>query len=91
MALSNRERVGKALDLLCAGLAPFVERELKATHGDKWEEVGREGQPPERNQKLCEVAVQRHRVALEQEGRDHGNDVQTEVPAAPNSVFRMND
>ncbi|MGO8744970.1 MAG: Swt1 family HEPN domain-containing protein, partial [Thermoguttaceae bacterium] len=48
MALSNRERVGKALDLLCAGLAPFVQRELKAVHGDKWEEVAREGQPPER-------------------------------------------
>jgi hypothetical protein len=27
MAISNRERVGKALDLLCAGLAPSVERE----------------------------------------------------------------
>ena len=48
MAISNRERVGKALDLLCAGLVPFVERELKAVHGDKWEEVAREGQPPER-------------------------------------------
>jgi predicted AAA+ superfamily ATPase len=48
MALSNRERVGKALDLLCAGLVPFVERELKAVHGDKWEGVAREGQPPER-------------------------------------------
>lgn len=48
MALSNRERVSKALDLLCTGLAPFVERELKAIHGAKWEEIAREGQPPER-------------------------------------------
>ncbi len=48
MAISNRERVGKALDLLCAGLVPFVERELKAVHGAKWEEVAREGQPAER-------------------------------------------
>ena len=48
MAISNRERVGKSLDLLCAGLVPFVERELKAVHGNKWEEVAREGQPPER-------------------------------------------
>lgn len=48
MALSNRERVGEALDLLCAGLAPFVERELKTVHGDTWEEVAREGcHPPE--------------------------------------------
>ncbi|MEA3273903.1 MAG: Swt1 family HEPN domain-containing protein [Pseudomonadota bacterium] len=30
MAISNHERVGKALDLLKAGLAPFVEREVKA-------------------------------------------------------------
>jgi predicted AAA+ superfamily ATPase len=35
MALSNHERVGKALDLLKAGLGPFAEREIKsaiATH-----------------------------------------------------------
>src|SRR6266705_3433057 len=36
MAITNHERVGKALDLLKAGLAPFVERELKARHGDDW-------------------------------------------------------
>ena len=30
MAITNHERVGKALDLLKAGLAPFVERELKS-------------------------------------------------------------
>ena len=36
MAITNHERVGKALDLLKAGLAPFVERELKARHGDGW-------------------------------------------------------
>ncbi len=29
MAISNQERVGKAMELLRAGLAPFVERELK--------------------------------------------------------------
>ena len=29
MAVTNHERVGKALDLLKAGLAPFVEREFK--------------------------------------------------------------
>lgn len=29
MAISNHERVGKALDLLKLGLQPFVERELK--------------------------------------------------------------
>ena len=30
MAITNHERVGKALDLLKAGLGPFVEREVKA-------------------------------------------------------------
>jgi len=30
MALTNQERVGKAMELLRAGLAPFVEREFKA-------------------------------------------------------------
>jgi hypothetical protein len=28
MALSNHERVGKSMDLLKAGLAPFAEREV---------------------------------------------------------------
>jgi predicted AAA+ superfamily ATPase len=30
MAVTNQERVGKAMDLLRAGLAPFVEREVQA-------------------------------------------------------------
>ena len=29
MAVTNRERVEKALDLLKAGLGPFVDREVK--------------------------------------------------------------
>jgi len=36
MALSNHERIGKALDALKAGLPQFVERELKSAHGTKW-------------------------------------------------------
>src|SRR5947209_2140967 len=36
MALSNHERVGKALDLLKDGLRPFVEREMKAQHKQLW-------------------------------------------------------
>src|SRR5579884_3425120 len=34
MATTNHERVGKALELLRAGLAPFVEREFKNTYRD---------------------------------------------------------
>ena len=30
MAITNHERVGKAMELLKAGLRPFVEREFKS-------------------------------------------------------------
>ena len=36
MAPTNRERVGAALDLLKEGLAPYVEREMKAVYGSQW-------------------------------------------------------
>ena len=36
MAPTNRERVGAALDLLKDGLAPYVEREMKAVYGSQW-------------------------------------------------------
>jgi len=35
MAITNHERVGKALDLLRTGLAPFVEREIRTISGDE--------------------------------------------------------
>ncbi len=35
MAISNHERVGKAMDLLEQGLAPFIERELKNVYTDQ--------------------------------------------------------
>src|SRR5436305_4014733 len=36
MAISNAERVGKALELLNQGLFPFMKRELIAFYGDSW-------------------------------------------------------
>lgn len=36
MAVTNQERVGKAMDLLRDGLRPFAEREIKAKHGERW-------------------------------------------------------
>jgi len=39
MAITNHERIGKALELLNAALVPFIEREMKITHGDKWADV----------------------------------------------------
>ena len=35
MAITNHERVGKALEQLKAGLAPFVEREFKSIYKDR--------------------------------------------------------
>ena len=35
MAITNHERVGKAVELLRAGLAPYVEREFTSIHKDK--------------------------------------------------------
>lgn len=36
MAITNHERVGKALDLLRDGLEPFIAREFRAQHGKYW-------------------------------------------------------
>src|SRR6266446_8438468 len=41
MAISNHERVGKALEMLTSGLQPFVERELKNTYQQGWFEETR--------------------------------------------------
>src|SRR5512143_3786960 len=35
MAITNHERVGKALELLKEGLAPFVEREFKSLYKNR--------------------------------------------------------
>ena len=35
MAITNHERVGKAMELLKSGLAPFVEREFKSAYKDR--------------------------------------------------------
>jgi len=45
MAITNQERVQKGLDLLKDGLRSFVEQEMKATHGEKWQKVAEEGFP----------------------------------------------
>lgn len=38
MAQSNHERIGKALELLNAGVTPYFERELRAHFGDDWQD-----------------------------------------------------
>jgi len=37
VAITNRDRITRGLDLLRDGLQPFVERELKSKHGDGWQ------------------------------------------------------
>jgi predicted AAA+ superfamily ATPase len=39
MAISNKDRISRTLDLLRDGLVPFVERELKAKLGSSWLKV----------------------------------------------------
>ena len=39
MAVTNHERVGKALDLLRKGLLPFFKREMQAKYGENWLET----------------------------------------------------
>ncbi|MGV2827927.1 Swt1 family HEPN domain-containing protein [Myxosarcina sp. GI1(2024)] len=36
MAITNKERVGRALDTLKEGLYPFIEREMRSVYRDKW-------------------------------------------------------
>lgn len=36
MALSNRDRVERAMDLLMEGLTPFVDRHMRARYGEGW-------------------------------------------------------
>ncbi len=42
MAETNQDRIGGMLVLLKEGLAPFVEREMRAVHGERWLEQGRQ-------------------------------------------------
>jgi hypothetical protein len=43
MGLTHHDSVGAALDALTQGLQPFVERELRAVHGDRWLDVIQSG------------------------------------------------
>lgn len=36
MAISNNERVDRALNLLCKGLYPYIEQEMQAIHRERW-------------------------------------------------------
>ena len=41
MAITNYERIGKAMDLLRQGIAPYVEREFRSAYKDKSQDEAR--------------------------------------------------
>ena len=48
MAITNHERVGKTMELLKTGLAPFVEREFKSDYKGRALDVARKFMTEER-------------------------------------------
>lgn len=54
MAISNHERISKALEVFNRGLAPYVERELQTVFGDEWQTKLRE----KMNDRLFEMNAQ---------------------------------
>lgn len=50
MAISNSERIGKALELLNQALRPFIEREMHAVHKDQWRHMAMQGMRDNRAQ-----------------------------------------
>ncbi len=54
MAISNQDRINKALEVFNKGLAPFVEREMQNHFGDEWQTKIRENL----NDKLFEMNAQ---------------------------------
>ncbi len=36
--LSNKDRIGKGLELLSKGLYPYFEQQMQQQYGDKWED-----------------------------------------------------
>jgi predicted AAA+ superfamily ATPase len=64
MAVTNRDRVGKALEILGVGLAPFVERELKAVLNTKWQDALTDGPPKAGGKKTAQPKLSDPHVLL---------------------------
>ena len=75
MAMSNSERIGKGLELLRNGLVPFVEREMEAVYGDKWQVKARQGVSKERDWKVENGKVQWDAYLILMILWNHWNDV----------------
>jgi hypothetical protein len=82
MAVSNRERVTKALELLREGLEPLVERELAARLGDDWLSIVNQGfQRPLARAKGGKVPWDNQALLFAMD--DHWNDVFKHVLSKP--------
>ncbi|MEG3878024.1 ribonuclease III [Microcoleus sp. herbarium7] len=55
MAISNHERVGRALNLLCQGLYPYVKQEMQAVYSNNWEKEAKSCLP--KNKPLKQKSV----------------------------------
>ncbi len=56
MAVSNHERIGKALETFNEGVMPFFERELKAVYGDKWQDKALDALDDERSSRIAKLS-----------------------------------
>ena len=43
MAISNSERIGKALEIFNRALRPYIQREMESVHKDRWLDIARQG------------------------------------------------
>jgi len=72
MAITNSERLGKALDLPKEGFRPCLERELKATYKDRWLETAQPSFPdweqgktaPDHAVRACLTVIERNPEAV---------------------------
>lgn len=62
MAISNHERIGKALNLLCQGLYPYVERQMRTVHSD-WLKVAISNLPEHQTSKREAAVILREDVS----------------------------
>ncbi|MBE9227450.1 ribonuclease III [Phormidium sp. LEGE 05292] len=62
MAISNHDRIGKALNILSQGLYPYVERQMRTVHGD-WIKVAISNLPEHQTSKREVADILREDVA----------------------------
>ena len=90
MAITNYERVGKALELLRDGLRPFVARELESKYGKYWITTVTAAWPNELVWREGEEVPQMDAAVLLRMMWDQWNAVSTALWASPNAASSAN-